>query len=70
MLVRQLGALLETQVCSSCSSHQETVLIRESDAGAAGGSTGAISISRGGIIAIIVIASSVCIFGGKDLSPS
>ena len=36
-----------------------------SDAGAAGPDSGSITLSRGGIIAIIVIVSFVCIFGGE-----
>jgi hypothetical protein len=36
----------------------------DSNAGAAGADTGSISLSRGGVIAIIVVACSICVFGG------
>ena len=39
----------------------------DSAAGAAGADHGSIAISRGGIIAIIVVAVSVCILEGKHL---
>lgn len=37
----------------------------DSIAGAAGTDNGSISISRGGIIAIIIVAVSVCVLGSK-----
>jgi hypothetical protein len=39
--------------------------VGDSTAGASGTDTGSISLSRGGVIAIIVVACSVCIFGGR-----
>lgn len=40
----------------------------DSNAGAAGQDTGSIGLSKGVIIAIIVVACSVCLFGGKTQS--
>lgn len=37
----------------------------DSDAGASGPDSGSITLSRGGIIALIVVAVSICVFGGK-----
>jgi len=36
----------------------------DTDAGASGPDSGSIQLSRGAIIAIIVVACSICIFGG------
>lgn len=37
----------------------------DSNAGASGSDGGSFSLSRGGVIAIIVVATFVCVFGGK-----